>query len=88
MSPDRWQKFSKNEQLKHIASEVKRASLYEEDNPALSHEILERGLNFIDLSLGDEKWGSNVRLLYLLRDILAESYVGLGKSLSNICAIF
>ena len=88
MSQDRWQNFSKDEQLKHIASEVKRASLYEKENPELKNEILERGLSFIDLSLEDGKWKDNVRLLYLLRNLLAESYVGKRVGLESIYALF
>lgn len=88
MSQERWQNFSKNEQLKHIASEVKRASLYEDENPKLKNEILERGLYFIDLSLEDGKWKDNVRPLLLLRNLLAESYVGKGMRLDRIYAAF
>ncbi len=88
MSQERWQSFSKNEQLKHIASEVKRASLYEKENPKLKGEILERGLNFIDLSLEDGKWKDNLRLLFLLRNLLAESYIGKGLPLDHIYALF
>ncbi len=77
-----------NDQLKHIASEVKRASLYEKENPKLKNEILERSLNFVDLSLHDSKWKDNVRLLFTLRDFLAESYVGRGIPLDRISAAF
>ncbi len=88
MSQERWQSFSKNEQLKHIASEVKRASLYEKENPKLKNEILERGLNLVDLSLEDDKWKDNLRLLFLLRNLLAESYIGSGLPLDRIYALF
>lgn len=88
MFPDRWQNFSTNEQLKHIASEVKRASLYSKENQELSREILERGLNFIDLSLEDNKWKDNLRLLLVLRSLLAESYIGRGLSLESIYDLF
>ena len=88
MSHERWQNFSKNEQLRHIASEVKRASLYEKENPELSRGILERGLDLVDLSLEDTKWKDNLRLLLLLRNLLAESYVGKRAGLESIYALF
>ncbi len=88
MSQERWQSFSKNEQLKHIASEVKRASLYEQENPKLKNDILERSLEFIDLSLADAKWKDNVRLLFTIRNLLAESYLGRGISLDRIYTAF
>ena len=88
MSQERWQSFSKNEQLKHIASEIKRASLYEEKNSKLKNEILERGLEFVDLSLEDGKWRGDLRLLFTLRNLLAESYIGRGMPLDRIYAAF
>lgn len=88
MSLERWQNFSKGEQLKHIASEVKRASLYEKENPVLKNEMVERGLDLIDLSLEDGKWKGDCRMLLSVRNLLAESYIGRGMPLDRIYALF
>ncbi|MFA5084179.1 MAG: hypothetical protein WC475_02245 [Candidatus Paceibacterota bacterium] len=70
---DRWQTFSKRDQLAHIASEVFRAKTA---NNQTTYELeLERAINLIDLTLEDSKWRDNPLMLLYLRNELASIYL-------------
>lgn len=81
----RWQLISRRDQLGHIASEIKRAEIAE-DNPELKREILSRAFYLIDLSLADSKWRDNPLPLLVLREELAKAYLGEEKNLTRIYA--
>ena len=81
----RWQNFSSKEHLLHIASELSRACHWENINQDKFRQSLERILELIDLSLGDQKWQDNRYLLFILREEIAKFYIGeQNKSIKKI----
>lgn len=87
LSLERWRKFSKRDQIGHIASEIKRAALAENQNQTVFRQILERAFFLIDLSLADKKWKDNSLPLLVLRDELAKIYIGETNDTNKIYAI-
>lgn len=83
---ERWKKFSKTEQIRHIASEILRARLAQKENNAVFFQIIEQAIYLIDLSLNDEKWKENPLPLLVLRGELAGAYIGETKDLEKLCA--
>lgn len=74
MTLERWRQFSKRDQIGHIAAEIKRAILAKKEDAATRRMMLERVLEFIDISLQDPKWHDERRQLLALRDGIAEAY--------------
>lgn len=83
---ERWKKFSKREQIGHIASEIFRAKLMEKKNYSDFLRIIEQAIHLTDLSLNDGKWKENILPLLVLRDELAKAYVGETKNLEKLYA--
>ncbi len=81
---ERWQTFSKRDQLAHIASEIMRASLASNENDCKA--VLERAIDLIDLSLSDSKWRDDSLMILYLRDRLANVYIGKSRDLKEILA--
>lgn len=81
---ERWKTFSKKDQLAHIASEIFRAKLANNENTRKA--ILERAIDLTDLSLSDQKWRDNPLMLLFLRNQLSKVYIGENKNLENILA--
>lgn len=81
---EKWNKFSKDIQLNHIAVELSRAtqaSLH--GNNDWRDGAYERAISMIDASLDDPKW-EDKKSLYRMRDALAALYVGkLDPAISN-----
>lgn len=82
ISFERWTTFSKRDQLAHIASEIMRAKLANNENDCKA--ILERAINLIDFSLSDQKWRDNPLMLLHLRGELAGAYIGENKNIGEI----
>lgn len=80
---ERWQNFSKKDQLGHIASEILRARLVKNINIQVIRAILEKAIGFVDLSLGDSKWRDNPLPLLFLRNELSKAYLGDATALEN-----
>lgn len=73
---EKWNKFSKDMQLQHIAAELSRAteaSLRGDKDWASG--AYERAISMIDASLDDPRW-QDKELLYQLRDAIAALYIG------------
>ena len=86
MTLERWKTISARDQLGHIASEIARAELHKE-NHAMRNAMLERAIDFIDLSLDDPKWRANPLPLLVLKEELAKAYVGAkGMNLADLYA--
>lgn len=83
---ERWQKFSKRDQIGHIASEILRAKLIKSKDYSAFLQMIEQAIYLIDLSLGDEKWKENPLPLLVLRNELAEVYIGETKDLGKLYA--
>ncbi len=82
---ERWKTLSLRDQLGHIASEIFRANLMKNKNQSIYLQIIERAINFIDISLNDEKWQKNPLLLLILRDELSKAYIDKNLNLDKIC---
>ena len=86
MNLERWQKFSKREQIGHIASEILRANLMTDKDSSVFFQIIERAIELVDISLADEKWKDNPLPLLVLRNELAKAYIKETKNLDELYA--
>lgn len=72
----KWNQFSKDTQLKHIAAELSRATQASlRGNSDWVAGAYERAISMIDASLDDPRW-KDKKLLYQLRDAIAALYAG------------
>lgn len=76
MQIERWQKFSKGQQLGAIAAEISRAKTWQNQDREKFLGAIERALELIDCSLDDNRWLGWRSMLYWLRDELANFYLG------------
>ncbi len=74
MELNRWEKFSKREQLLMIGSEFLRAKTWQEKDNEKFISALWRALELIDLTLADLKWKKDSRILLGLREEVAKFY--------------
>ena len=74
MTPERWEKLSKREQLLNIGAEFMRAKTWQGKDGEKFLLALERALELIDLSLANQKWKGNLLTLLRLRDEVAKFY--------------
>ena len=79
MQLERWQKFTRREQLLFLGSELERARVWQAQDPEKFRSALERALEFIDLSLADSQWRENIYQMLYLRQAIAELYLGQGR---------
>lgn len=86
MTLERWKTLPKNEQLGHIAAEVKRAEVWENKDKDNFISALERGLALVDLTLGDERWREEFLKLFCLRGELARYYIGKERNIARLYA--
>jgi len=75
MDQNRWNDFSKREQLLTIGAEFMRANVWQQKSRQNFSLALERALELIDLTISDEKWKDNLSMLFVLREIVAEFYI-------------
>ncbi len=81
MTLERWQSFSKSQQLLMLGSEIVRAKVWQ-NQPSDKDKFLsaiERALELIDLTLNDRRWQENFFNLLYLRDELVKFFLGLNK---------
>lgn len=75
---DRWNKFSKKQQLGNIGSEIARIRYWDKkgDKKARNNSI-ERALELIDFTFDDPKWKNyeGLRELAYIRELLADLYI-------------
>ena len=74
MKLNRWQNFSKRQQLLAVAAEFARAKNWQNKDQEKFLLALERALELIDFTLSDEKWRSNLLMLLGLRNEVAKFY--------------
>lgn len=75
---EKWQAFSKKEQLLNIASEISRIyhqELQEKERSEQTMTAYERALELVDLTLQDPKW-HGCSELFQLRDAICALYIG------------
>lgn len=76
MDQERWEKFSKHDQLGHISSELLRANYFENDNKELYQGCLERAINLVLGIIKDPKWKDMRYNFLFLHSELAKLYIG------------
>jgi len=74
MKLSRWKNFSKRQQLLMIGSEFMRAKAWQGKNQENFLSALERALELIDLTISDDKWKENLRMILKLREEVAKFY--------------
>lgn len=85
MRQERWLELEPREQLRAISAELMRAQVWQaEHNDEKVKAALERGIELIDLSLNDRRWRGRFRMLFGLRDELAEAYCGKQKDFAAL----
>jgi hypothetical protein len=75
----KWLKMSKHDQIAAIATEIMRASVWQDKDRENFLSALERAINLIDASLEDGRWKNYLSMLFWLRNKMAEFYVGIAK---------
>ncbi|MEK7212347.1 MAG: hypothetical protein AAB686_01585 [Patescibacteria group bacterium] len=78
MTPERWQGFTKSQQLLFIGSELERARVWQGKDEDNFRGALARGLELVDLSLADPQWRDNLAMILGLRQEMAKFYIGQG----------
>ncbi|MBU3925619.1 hypothetical protein KJ763_00405 [Patescibacteria group bacterium] len=79
MQLERWKKFSKKEQLRALSAEFLRAGIWQKKDNDNYKSAIERAISIVDFSINDEKWLKQKKILFGLRDILAEIYLNKSK---------
>ncbi len=76
ITQERWQSFSKSQQLLMIGSEIIRAKVWQGKDSEKFKFALEQALELLDLSLSDARWKGSFYMLLWLREELAKYYLG------------
>lgn len=81
LSAEKWQSFSKEEQILNIAAEFSRSKnwLAKNDEPEILN-CLNRAFELIDLTADDPRWRKGLKELLRLRGVLAEFYLKKDKN--------
>lgn len=89
MSPERWQKLDFSDRVRAIASEIKRAEIWEEKDEEIYQSALERALELVELSLDySTNKKAEAYILFSIKERLGELYAGLKKNASELYAAF
>ncbi len=75
MDKNRWENFSKRQQLLTIGAEFMRAKVWQGKSRQNFTLALERALELIDLTISDGKWRENILMLLRLREEVAKFYI-------------
>lgn len=70
MTLERWQIFTKHDQMLHIGAAVIRASTAQENDTKSFAFFINEALNLVELTLKDPKWQVQIHGLYGLRQEL------------------
>ena len=79
MTQERWNTFTRQEQMGHISSEILRANDFR-DNKDLVKHCMTTALNLAALTINDNKWKGKRRYLFLVYEELAKMYIGENKN--------
>ncbi len=71
---DRWLKFSLAEQMANIGAEIGRAINWRKKGESESRAFFERGLELLDLTIGDPKNKKRLKELLRVRETLADYF--------------
>ncbi|MCK4859509.1 MAG: hypothetical protein KAS87_03005 [Candidatus Omnitrophica bacterium] len=89
LTPEKWQGFSKEDQILNIAAEFSRAKngLIDNDEKQVLN-CLDRAFELLDLTINDSRWRRGLNELLRLRDVLAQFYISKYKSVDEFKKIF
>ncbi len=72
-----WRKFSVEEQLGNIGSEVSRASRWQDKDEKLYNGAVDRALELFDMTLEDPRWhGPVLKEIALAREVFCDAFFG------------
>lgn len=77
-----------NDRLRAIASELKRAEIWEEKNKDIYKSALERGLELVELSLDNPTSKEEIYPMLVLKEKLGEFYAGQKSGIGKLYATF
>jgi len=88
MTPEKWQKFSKEEQFLNIAAELSRAKFWlKEKNKEQVLICLNRAFELLDLTINGSRHQKDLKELLRFRDVLARFYIDEDKNIDNFTKI-
>lgn len=79
MQLEKWQKFSKSQQVGAIGAEIMRAKTWQEKDKDNFLSAIERAIGLIDFTIEDNRWRGQFPMLFWLRNKMAEFYAGIAK---------
>jgi len=79
MQLERWQKFSKSQQIGAIAAEIMRAKNWQEKDKEKFLSAIERALELTDSTIDDNRWAGWRSMLFGLREEFSKFYLGENK---------
>lgn len=89
MTPEKWQKFSKEEQILNIAAELSRTKFWlKERNSEQALNCLNRAFELIDLTINASHHQKDLNELLRFRDVLAQFYIDEDKNIDEFMKIF
>ena len=89
LTQERWQKFSKEEQILNIAAELSRAKFWlEKKNEEQILNCLNRAFELIDLTINAFKNQRALKELLRFREVLAQFYINEDKNIEEFKKIF
>ena len=89
LTQERWQKFSKEEQILNIAAELSRAKFWlEKKNEEQILNCLNRAFELIDLTINTFKNQRALKELLRFREVLAQFYINEDKNIEEFKKIF
>ncbi len=86
MSPERWHKLDFSDRIRAIASEVKRAEIWENKDEEIYKSALERALELTELSLAKPTSKDEIYPMLFIKERLGELHVGLRKGAATLYA--
>jgi len=75
MQLEKWQKFTKSQQIGAIGAEIMRAQTWQGKDKNNFLSSIERALDLVGFSIDDGKWRGQHSMLFWLRDELAKFYI-------------
>ena len=89
LTKEKWQGFSKEDQILNIAAEFSRAKNGLTDNDEKQVlDCLNRAFELLDLTINDPRWRRGLNELLRFRDVLAQFYITKDKNLNEFKKIF
>lgn len=82
-----WARFSLEEQMANIGSEVGRAAKWQGENTPLFRGAVERALELFDLTLDDPRWKSKNDEIALAKEVFCDAVLGAKEYKESLLAL-